>query len=161
MTPSLDRDYVTATLSELVRINSVNPALEPGGPGEREIAAYEGEALRALGCEVMTHEPKPGRVSVVGVLGPTRASAKRDGGSGKRRIDLPAGRTLMLNAHVDTVGVAGMVEPFSGTVRDGRLYGRGAYDMKGSLAACLGAVIALADAKTRLAGAVLVAALAD
>lgn len=161
MIPPIDRDYVSGTLADLVRTNSVNPALEAGGPGEREIAAYVGDALRALGCEVTTHEPKPGRVSVVGVLGPTRASGKREGGSGKRRIDLPAGRTLMLNAHVDTVGVAGMAEPFSGTVRDGRLYGRGAYDMKGSLAACLGAVKALADAQIRLAGAVLVAAVAD
>jgi acetylornithine deacetylase len=143
MTLPLDRDYITGTLADLVRINSINPALEPGGPGEREIAAYVGEALAALGCQVATHEPEAGRVSVVGRLGGTR------------------GRSLMLNAHMDTVGVEGMAGPFSGAVRDGKLFGRGAYDMKGSLAACLGAVKALADAKTRLPGAVLVAAVAD
>ena len=143
MTPSIDRDYITRTLADLVRINSVNPALEPGGPAEREIAAYVADALAALGCKVATHEPEPGRVSVVGRLGGAR------------------GRSLMLNAHMDTVGVAGMAEPFSGAVREGKLYGRGAYDMKGSLAACLGAVKGLADAKAKLAGAVLIAAVAD
>jgi acetylornithine deacetylase len=62
----------------------------------------------------------------------------------------------MLNAHCDTVDIAGMVEPFSGSIRDGKLYGRGAFDMKGSLAACLGAMKALADAGARLRGDVLV-----
>jgi acetylornithine deacetylase/succinyl-diaminopimelate desuccinylase family protein len=143
MTLLIDRDYVTRTLADLVCINSINPALEPGGPGERAIAAYVADALTALGCKVATHEPEPERVSVVGRWGGAR------------------GRSLMLNAHMDTVGVAGMAEPFSGAVRDGKLYGRGAYDMKGSLAACLGAVKALADAKAKLAGTVLVAAVAD
>jgi acetylornithine deacetylase len=67
----------------------------------------------------------------------------------------------MLNAHSDTVDVAGMAEPFSGAIRDGKLYGRGAYDMKGSLAACMAAAKALKDSDTRLRGDVLVAAVAD
>ena len=67
----------------------------------------------------------------------------------------------MLNAHSDTVDAAGMPEPFSGEVRDGRLYGRGAYDMKGSLAACMTAAKALAESGTRLQGDLLVAAVAD
>jgi acetylornithine deacetylase len=67
----------------------------------------------------------------------------------------------MLNAHVDTVGVDDMLDPFSATVRDGKLYGRGAYDMKGSLAACMTAVKVLVDAGASLAGDVLVAAVAD
>src|SRR5260370_30293245 len=52
------------------------------------------------------------------------------------------GRSLVLNAHLDTVGVAGMPDPFRARVENGRLYGRGSYDMKGSLAACM---LALAD----------------
>jgi acetylornithine deacetylase len=68
---------------------------------------------------------------------------------------------LMLNAHMDTVGVAGMTEPFSGAVREGKLYGRGSYDMKGSLAACIGAARALADAGAPFRGALLVAGVAD
>jgi acetylornithine deacetylase len=67
----------------------------------------------------------------------------------------------MLNAHCDTVDVVGMAEPFSGAIRDGKLYGRGAFDMKGSLAACMAAAKALADSEERLRGDVLVAAVAD
>ena len=65
----------------------------------------------------------------------------------------------MLNAHLDTVGVEGMERPFEPVVRDGRLHGRGAYDMKAGLAACM-----LAAARLRsegLAGDVVVAAVAD
>ena len=65
----------------------------------------------------------------------------------------------MLNAHLDTVGVAGMAEPFSGAERDGKIYGRGAYDMKGSLAACMGALKNLGGSGLR--GDVLLAAVAD
>jgi acetylornithine deacetylase len=141
---TVDEDYVCRVLRDLVRIDSVNPSLVPGGAGEAEIAGYVSEALAGLGCDVAVHEHAPGRLSVVGV---------REGTGG--------GRSLMLNAHVDTVGVDGMEAPFSGEVRDGRLYGRGAYDMKGSLAACFGALRALDDADARLHGDLIVAAVAD
>src|SRR5206468_1235593 len=71
------------------------------------------------------------------------------------------GPALMLNGHVDAVGVAGMQDPFSGAIRDGKLFARGAYDMKGSIAACLGAVKALVDAGASFRGEVLLAAVAD
>jgi acetylornithine deacetylase len=144
LTATVDPNYALATLQGLVRINSINPSLVPGGAGEAEIADYIGASLRGFGVEAALHSPEPGRTSVVGVLRGT-------GG----------GRSLMLNAHVDTVGVDGMDEPFSGALRDGRLYGRGAYDMKGSLAACLAALKALAESGRRLRGDVLVAAVAD
>lgn len=142
----IDTDYLTRTLADLICINSVNPTLVPGGPGEAEIAAYVGDSLRRSGLEVETLATQPGRVSVVGTLG----------GSG-------GGRSLMLNAHMDTVGVEGMPNAFVPVVRDGRMYGRGAYDMKGSLAACMTAAKALADAPMLrgLTGDVLVAAVAD
>lgn len=140
----IDRAFTLRTLGDLVRINSINPTLEPGGPGEAAIAEYLTRTLQQLGLAVERHEPTPGRVSVVGRL------------RGQR-----AGRTLMLNGHVDTVGVAGMAEPFSGAVRDGKLYGRGSYDMKGSVAACVAAAQALADAGAPFAGELLVAAVAD
>jgi acetylornithine deacetylase len=144
MTPPIDQHYLGETLRDLVRINSINPTLVPGGAGEREIAGYVAASLQRCGLRADRYEPEPGRVSVVGTLA----------GSG-------GGRSLMLNAHYDTVGVAGMAEPFSGEIRDGKLYGRGAYDMKGSLAAGMAAAKALADAGAPLRGDLLVAAVAD
>jgi acetylornithine deacetylase len=141
---SLDREYLVATLIDLVRIDSVNPSLVLGGAGETAIARDVADRLRALGLTVTTLEATPGRPSVVGTLA----------GSG-------GGRSLMLNAHLDTVGIDGMADALTPSVRDGRLYGRGAYDMKGSLAACLAAVKALTDARARLRGDLVVAAVAD
>lgn len=143
-TMAVDRDYLIETCRALVATNSVNPTLVPGAPGEREIAALVARRLDQLGLDVTQREPEPGRVSVVGRLPGT-------GG----------GRSLMLNAHLDTVGVDGMPDPFSGRVQDGRLFGRGAYDMKGSLASCLAAVQAIRDSGTRLRGDLVLAGVAD
>ena len=140
----IDRGYTLETLARLVQINSINPSLAAGAPGEREIAGFIAGSLRACGLTAETMEPAPGRSSVVGRLAGT-------GG----------GRSLMLNGHCDTVDVRGMDEPFSGALRDGRLYGRGSYDMKGSLAACMAAAKALKDAGIRLRGDLVVAAVAD
>src|ERR1035438_5320742 len=118
----IDSEYTRATLVRLVQINSINPTLAPGAPGEREIADFIAGSLESIGLAAQILEPEPGRTSVLGRLSGT-------GG----------GRSLILNAHCDTVDVAGMAEPFSGALRDGRIYGRGAYDMKGSLAACMAA----------------------
>jgi len=141
---AIDTGYITRVLQDLVRINSVNPILDPSAPGEEEIARYVGETMSALGADVRYHEPKAGRVSVVA-----------------RLAGSTPGRSLMLNAHADTVDIAGMDEPFSGSLRDGRMYGRGAFDMKGGLAAMMGAVKALADAGCPHGGEVLLAAVAD
>src|SRR5512139_4228287 len=107
----IDRDYLVSTLGDLVRIESVNPDLVPGGTGESRIAAHVAEKMRALGMTVTTLEGTSGRPSVVGRLR----------GSG-------GGRSVMLNAHLDTVGIAGMAGALEPVIRDGRLYGRGAYD---------------------------------
>jgi acetylornithine deacetylase len=142
--PAIDRPYLVETLAELIRINSVNPSLVPGAPGEGAIATYVAVALRRLGLEVTTLESHPGRPSVIGRL--------RGGGGG---------RSLMLNAHLDTVGIEGMPDPLTPIVREGRMHGRGAYDMKGSLAACLASVKALMDGTISFAGDLVVAAVAD
>lgn len=141
---TIDEGYLQQTAQDLVRINSVNPALSRGGAGEAAIAAYVAERLAELDLEVIRHEPAPGRISVVGRL-PGRGT----------------GRSLMWNAHYDTVGTEGMPNPFSGRVEENRLYGRGAYDMKGSVAAQLAAVRALRQAGVDLAGDLLVACVAD
>jgi acetylornithine deacetylase len=140
----VDRDELVSTLANLVRINSINPVLVPGAPGEAEIAGFVASWMRNAGLDAELIEPEPGRTSVLGRL--------RGAGGG---------RSLLLNAHMDTVGVEGMPDPFVGSVRGGRLYGRGAYDMKGSLAACLIAAKSLARSKDRLKGDLLVAAVAD
>jgi acetylornithine deacetylase len=139
-----DRAFIVRTLTEMVRINSVNPTVAPGGAGEAEIAAYIAKTLAAIGLQAETFESAPRRTTAVGTLRGT-------GG----------GRSIMLNGHADTVGVEGMADPFSGEIRDGRVYGRGAHDMKGSLAACIGAAKMLADARVALRGDFFVAAVAD
>lgn len=133
---------VVSLLQALVQIDSINPDLVPGAAGEAQIAQFVAEWFTQAGLEVMLDEPLPGRPSVVAI-------ARGSGG----------GRSLMLNAHMDTVGVAGMAEPFSGRITGNRLYGRGAYDMKGSLAACM---VAAAEARTLgLRGDLIVTAVAD
>jgi acetylornithine deacetylase len=126
----------------LVAIDSVNPALVPGGAGEAEVMSFAAAWLADAGLEVDVVQAAPGRPSVV-------ATARGTGG----------GRSLMLNGHLDTVGVDGMREPHTPRVRDGRLYGRGGYDMKGGVAACMLAAAAAVDAE--LAGDVVVSAVAD
>jgi len=129
-------------LNYLVAINSINPDLNPGAAGEGEIARAIAGWLERAGLEVAVHEPKPGRLNVVGIA--------RGSGGGKR---------LMLNGHMDTVGVAGMENPFRPVVQDGKLFGRGSFDMKGGLAACM--LAAAAAKKERLRGDVIVTAVMD
>ncbi|MEA2126932.1 MAG: acetylornithine deacetylase [Solirubrobacteraceae bacterium] len=118
-------------------IDSVNPSLVPGAAGEREVAAFIAGWARDAGLEVEVLEATPGRPSVV-------CRARGSGG----------GRTLLLCGHTDTV--AGQVGPR----REGdRFHGRGAYDMKGGLAAALTACVRAAG--LGLAGDVVVAAVAD
>ena len=105
-------------LSDLVAIDSVNPEIVPGGAGEAEIARFVAGWLERAGLEVTLQEVAPGRPNVVGV---------RRGSGG--------GRSLVLNAHMDTVGFAGMDSPLEPRVEGDRLYGRGACDMKAGLAA--------------------------
>ncbi|MBA2614934.1 MAG: ArgE/DapE family deacylase [Actinobacteria bacterium] len=134
---------LTDLTSRLVAIDSVNPDLVPGGSGETELVRFVATWLEERGLEVERDDLRRGeRWNVIGV-------ARGSGG----------GRSLLLNAHMDTVGVAGMEHPFEPRVEGGRLHGRGAYDMKGSLAA-----IMLAGARARdlgLRGDVVVAAVAD
>ena len=128
--------------ARLVEIESINPDVVPGGSGEAVIARFVAEWCERAGLETSLAEATPGRPNVVAV-------APGRGG----------GRSLMLNAHTDTVGIAGMTDPLSPRLEGGRLYGRGAYDMKGSLAACM---LATAEVRRRsLAGDVILTAVAD
>ena len=127
----------------LVAIPSVNPELEESGAAEAAVAALTAEWLRAWGLSVEMPEVAPGRCNVVGRL-------EGDG----------VGPTLLLNGHLDTVGVAGMsIDPFGAELREGRLWGRGSCDMKGGVAALLAATAKVA--RDPLRGALIVALTAD
>jgi acetylornithine deacetylase len=137
-------DSTIKLLADLVAIDSVNPSLVPGGAGEQRIASAIVAEMRASGLDVEVTDVAPGRPNVVGVL---------EGRS--------AGRTLMLCGHMDTVGVAGMRSPFDPVVRNGCLYGRGALDMKGGVAAMISAARVLAQDGGLASGRLIVAAVAD
>ena len=136
-------DPAIRLLRDLVAINSVNPTLVPGAPGEAAIADFLAGEMRNSGLDVAIEPAAAGRPNVVGVVE----------GRGK-------GRTLMLCGHTDTVGVASMHDPFTPVERDGRLYGRGAQDMKGGVAAMVSAA-ARAAARGLPAGRLIVAAVVD
>ncbi|MEI6449720.1 MAG: M20/M25/M40 family metallo-hydrolase [Actinomycetes bacterium] len=129
-------------LADMVRIDSSNPGLA-GGPGEAAFAAHLAALMERLGMEVDLWDALPGRPNVVGRL---------PGGGG--------GHSLMLLGHLDVVGPWGP-EAFTPVVREGRMYGRGAADMKCGFAAALLAVGALIAAGRRLPGDVLVAGVID
>ncbi len=144
-TSRVDASETLELLKDLVRINSVNPSLVPGAPGEAEIAEYLGEYLRDLGLETNVEEVAPGRVNAVGIL-------KGRGG----------GPVLMLNGHTDTVGIDYMeIDPLDPVVKDGRMYGRGTNDMKGGLAALISATKAILESGEELKGDLVVAVVCD
>jgi acetylornithine deacetylase len=121
-------DPCLVLLRELIAIDSVNPSLVAGAAGETQIAGAVAAHMRGLGLDVELQEVTAGRPNVIGVL---------DG--------VERGRSLMLCGHLDTVGVEGMRDPFAPIERDGRLYGRGAQDMKGGVAAMIDAARVVRD----------------
>jgi succinyl-diaminopimelate desuccinylase len=127
---------VTELCQALVRIPSVNPDGDPGVAmtGEADCAGYVGDFLRHCGAEVVLEEVLPGRPNVIGRFATKAASD----GKAKPRV--------VFGPHLDTVGVGGMsIDPFGGEVRDGRIWGRGACDTKGPMAAMLWALHEMRD----------------
>jgi acetylornithine deacetylase len=137
------RDPCISLLRDLVAIDSVNPSLVAGAAGESAIADAIAAHMRTLHMEVVVQEVAPGRPNVIGVAQGTAP-----------------GPSLMLCGHIDTVGVEGMRDPFDPVERDGRLYGRGAQDMKGGVAAMIDAA-RLALERGFKAGRLVVAAVVD
>jgi acetylornithine deacetylase len=136
-------DSAIPLLADLVGIPSVNPDLVPGAAGETAIADFCAAWLSDHGFEVHRLEARRGRPSVVGL-------ARGSGG----------GPTLLLDGHYDTVTLEGYDgDPLGAERRDGKLYGRGAFDMKGGVAAML--VAAARAAEGGLRGDLLVACVAD
>lgn len=140
---ALSRESVVELLEQLVRIPSVNPTIAPDeGTGERAIAQFARDWLRAHGVNAWLDEVAPDRFNAVAETG--------------RGI----GPALVACAHLDTVQTAGMeIAPFEPSVDGARLYGRGSYDMKGGVAAVMAAAAALAARD--LSGKFIVALVAD
>jgi acetylornithine deacetylase len=110
---------IISLLSRLVQINSVNSTLSKG-PGEQELANHVRHYLQQLDLPAEIQTVAPGRSNVVAVI----PGSDRD-------------RSLLLNSHLDTVGVENMPDPFTLKREDDKLFGRGTYDMKGSIAVML------------------------
>jgi acetylornithine deacetylase len=142
-TDPLSEASIVALAGDLIRIPSVNPAIAPDEPhGEQAVASFACQWLSDHGVKAWLEEAAPGRPNAVAeVVG-------------------DPGPTLVFCAHLDTVGTADMTIPaFEPQVRDGRLYGRGSYDMKGAAAACMSAAVALSQA--RFTGRLMLALVAD
>jgi acetylornithine deacetylase len=138
------KDSVVSLLCDLVAINSVNPTLVAGAPGEGAVAESIAHTMRRAGLDVQVQEAAPGRPNVIGVL------------EGKR-----AGPALMFCGHTDTVGTAGMDTPFTPVEKNGRVYGRGAQDMKAGVAAMIDAARAIAKQGGLRSGRLMIAAVVD
>ena len=140
---ALSRSAVLDLLQELIRTPSVNPSLAPAeAHGEAAVAALARDWLGLRGLRAWLEEAAPGRPNAIA-----------ETGEGE-------GPTLVLCAHLDTAGTAGMViPPFEPRVESNRVYGRGSYDMKGSAAALMSAAAALAEEGLR--GRVVVSLVAD
>ena len=113
-------------LQDLIRTPSVNPDNAPGTDktGEAMMAQRVQEYLTPLGFRIEQVEIQPGRPNLI---------ARAPGTDDRPRI--------LLGPHLDTVGVGGMtLDPFGAEIRDGKIYGRGASDTKGPMAAMLQAL---------------------
>jgi acetylornithine deacetylase/succinyl-diaminopimelate desuccinylase family protein len=140
-------ESVIQLLADLVRIPSMNPMGRSRSSkeyAEESLALFVADYLRRQGVAAELQEVKPHRVNVLA------------------RIDAGAERTVLLEAHLDTVHADAMaVPPFEGSIVNGRLQGRGACDTKGSLAAFMDAVCSLVAERSKMRCNVLLAAVAD
>ncbi|MCE5227984.1 M20 family metallopeptidase [bacterium] len=124
--PFLTREKLISTLSELVRINSVNPGFDGPAGGEAKVAEWAARFMREAGLDAHIADSPEGRPNV---------RVRIEGRS--------SGPALMLQTHIDTVSVSGMkIEPFEPRIEGGRLWGRGSTDAKGQVASLMHAVIA-------------------
>src|ERR1700752_2553425 len=133
----VDRDLVVNLLRDLVAIDSVNPTLVPGARGEAAASQFFCKFLRERGIPAELEEAAPGRPNVVAML-----SAAKSANRGGEKNSAP----LAILAHIDPVGAGDMPDPFTQRERDGRLYGRGALDIKSGVAATCAAALAARDA---------------
>jgi acetylornithine deacetylase len=142
---AVDTEATTQYLAEMVAINSVNPSLVPGAPGEMQMAEWLTKTCTDLGLNVIIQHGTHGRPNVIATW-----------------LGKGSGRSILLTGHMDTVSVESMdIPPFEPRIEEGRLYGRGAFDMKGGLASILGAIKALKDGGFEPTGRIILAFVCD
>jgi acetylornithine deacetylase/succinyl-diaminopimelate desuccinylase len=139
----INDNEVVRFAQEFVRINSVNPNLEPGST-EQEAAEFLANACKEVGIQTALHEIAPGRPNFYAVL---PGESEQIG--------------LAFFGHIDTIALIGMENPFSGKIVDGHIWGRGSVDQKGGVAASVQALIALARSGIPLKKSVAVWGVAD
>jgi acetylornithine deacetylase len=142
----MDGKQLLKLASDLVAIPSVNPLDGPvdGQRGEKRIAEFIASRLREAHIECELRETVPGRPSVVACVAGESEEA------------------IWFDAHIDTVSAQGMAfEPFAGRVEGDRLYGRGAADNKGCVAAMMAALMQRAKSQARPPRTVIFTATAD
>jgi len=137
----VDAVWMRQVLQEMVSIRSENPFYEPPEVGyrEREMAEYLLERMSSLGLGVEQQEVRPFRPNVFGTLKGTEGRF-----------------TLMLCGHMDTARTVGYPNAYDVKFEDGRIYGRGACDMKAALAAYLAVAKVLKESGLRLKGNLIV-----
>ena len=156
-------DEMIEICQSLVRVNTVNPYSGDPNPGnELDGQVILKPILEDMGAKTRMFETPPDIYSSMGVIGPKgRTFAGRPNLVGEFTFS-PGGKRIIINGHMDTVAVAGMeIEPFSGEVRDGKIWGRGASDCKGNLAVGLMAIKALLSAADNLSGSIVYESVMD
>ncbi len=141
----VNESQLLTVLKNLIKIESINPTLAKEGSGEAAIAYYIGDYLKDLGLDVKFQKIAENRPNTIGIL------------KGKGN-----GRSLLLNGHTDTVSVSSMkIEPFNPLFKAGKVYGRGASDMKCGLAMMIMAAQTIFQNDLELKGNLLMAYVAD
>ena len=142
----IDSQRMIDDLQAMIAIPSMNPFGHAPRKDyrEQEIAEYYCDRMADLGLDVGTRDVVPGRPNVWGIL--------------KGKADAPS---LMLSGHLDTVGNENYPDAFDPRVENGRIYGRGACDMKDALASYLEIVRLLREADLQLAGDLILTGIAD
>ena len=141
----IEEKEVTNLLGDLISINSVNPLQDILAKGEKELASYVKEYLKNIGIKSISYTILNERPNIIGVI------------EGKNE-----GKNLILEAHMDTVKADNMaIDPFLPKIKEGKMFGRGACDDKGSLASMLLAMKLLKQTGFSLKGNVYLAAVID
>lgn len=144
----IDQQATIKLLSDLIAIDSVNSTLVPTTRGEQHASEHVQRFLQGHGIEAELESAAARRPNVVATIAPPDLAGNRK----------PA---LMLVAHIDTVGAGDMADAFIPRVAEGKMYGRGALDIKSGVAAICVAAVAIVRAGVRLARPFTIAAVVD